>query len=91
MDEKTNHLILEICNKQNYEDILRQLIKSNRENSVKKLLNEINDNKDITMKQKKIIYETLFDYINYANDELIKNIKDIFKKGVEEGLKNSKV
>lgn len=91
MDEKNNHLILEICNKQNYEDILRQLIKSNKENNVKKMLNEINENKDITTKQKQIIYETIFNYINNVNEELIKNIKEIFRKGVEEGIKNSKI
>ena len=91
MNEKTEDLIIRICNEQNYESILRQLIKSNEESSIEKILNEINNNKDIPIKQKQGIYEAIFDYINTVNDELIKNIKEIFKKGVEEGLKNSKI
>lgn len=91
MEENVKYLIDKICSEQNYDDILREILKANKENIVKKKLNDINDNKDITMKQKHIIYETIFDYINYTNDELIKNIKEIFRKGVEHGLKNSKV
>ena len=91
MNEKTDDLIMKICDEQNYEAILRQLIKSNEENSIEKILNEINNNKDIPIKQKQGIYEAIFDYINTVNDELIKNIKEIFKKGVEEGLKNNKI
>ncbi len=91
MNEKTEDLIIKICNEQNYDAILRQLIKSDEENSIEKILNEINNNKDIPKKQKQGIYEAVFDYINRANDKLIKNIKEIFKKGVEEGLKNNKI
>ncbi len=91
MNEKTEDLIIKICNEQNYDAILRQLIKSDEENSIEKILNEINNNKDIPKEQKQGIYEAVFDYINRANDKLIKNIKEIFKKGVEEGLKNNKI
>ena len=91
MNEKTEDLIIKICNEQNYDAILRQLIKSDEEDSIEKILNEINNNKDIPKKQKQGIYEAVFDYINRANDKLIKNIKEIFKKGVEEGLKNNKI
>lgn len=90
MNEEMEFLIMQICDKQNYDALLRQVIKSDRESNVKTLLNEINNDKDIPMKQKQKIYETIFDYINYANEELINNIKDIFKRGVEEGLKSKK-
>lgn len=88
MKEKTDHLIIEICNKQDYDSILRQIIKQNKESNVENLLEEINSDKDIPIKQKQKIYETIFDYINYANDEIAKKVKDIFKMGVKEAIKS---
>ena len=87
MIDKEEEIVMEICNNQDYDVILKQIIKSSNENKVKKILTEIYDDKCISKKQKQKIYETVFDYIIYANNELIKNIKQIFRKGVEEGLK----
>lgn len=87
MIDEAEEIVMKICNNQDYEAILKQIIKSSNENSVKKFLNEIYDDRKIPKKQKQKIYEIVFDYINYTNNELIKNIKQIFRKGVEEGLK----
>lgn len=87
MIDEAEEIVMKICNNQDYEAILKQIIKSSNENSVKKFLNEIYDDRNIPKKQKQKIYEIVFDYINYTNNELIKNIKQIFRKGVEEGLK----
>ena len=86
MEENVNDMVDKICNEQNYDDILRSIIKSNNNNKVQKLLYEIENDKNIPEKIKQKAYEAIFDHINYSNNEVIKNIKQIFRKGVEKGI-----
>lgn len=81
-----DELVARICNEQNYDEMLVKIVNANGEYRIKKLLNEINDNNTISSTEKRHIYETIFDYVDSANSELQRNVKEIFKMGVEKAI-----
>ena len=84
--DNIDELVTKICNEQNYDEMLVKIVNANGEYRIEKLLNEINDNNTISPKEKKHIYETIFEYVDNANSEIQKNVKAIFKMGVEKAI-----
>jgi len=84
--DNIEELVARICNEQNYDEMLVKIVNANGEYRIKKLLNEINDNDTISPTEKRRIYETIFDYVDNANSEIQKNVKAIFKMGVEKAI-----
>ena len=77
--EKINfELINEICKKQNFDELLLQIVQQNKENRINKLLNDIENNKTFTKQLKIKIYEEIFEYVADVNESLKNNIKEIF-------------
>lgn len=77
--EKINfELINEICKKQNFDELLLQIVQQNKENKINKLLNDIENNKTFTKQIKRKIYEEIFEYVAEVNESLKNNIKEIF-------------
>ena len=48
MEEIKFEIIDKICEKQNFDELLLNIIQSNKENNINKLLNDIRDNKTLT-------------------------------------------
>ena len=72
-------LINEICENQNFDELLLKIVqKSNSKNRINNLLNEIENNKTITRQLKMKLYEEIFEYFSDVNDYLKNNLKEIF-------------
>ena len=72
-------LINEICENQNFDELLLKIVhKSNSKNRITNLLNEIENNKTITRQLKMKLYEEIFEYVSDVNDYLKNNLKEIF-------------
>lgn len=67
MEEIKIELIEKICEKQNFDELLLQIVKSNKENRINKVLQNIEENKMLDKKLKRQIYEGIFDYVNDVN------------------------
>ena len=64
-------LINEICENQNFDELLLKIVhKRNRKNRINNLLNEIENNKTITRQLKMKLYEEIFEYVSDVNDYL---------------------
>ena len=71
-------LINEICENQNFDELLLKIVhKSNSKNRINNLLNEIENNKTITRQLKMKLYEEIFEYVSDVNDYLKNNLKEI--------------
>ena len=69
-------LINEICENQNFDELLLKIVhKSNSKNRINNLLNEIENNKTITRQLKMKLYEEIFEYVSDVNDYLKNNLK----------------
>ena len=72
-------LINEICENQNFDELLLKIVhKSNSKNRINNLLNEIENNKTITRQLKMKLYEEIFEYVSDVNDYLKNNLKEFF-------------
>lgn len=72
-------LINEICENQNFDELLLKIVhKSNSKNRINNLLNEFENNKTITRQLKMKLYEEIFEYVSDVNDYLKNNLKEIF-------------
>ena len=72
-------LINEICENQNFDELLLKIVhKSNSKNRINNLLNDIENNKTITRQLKMKLYEEIFEYVSDVNDYLKNNLKEIF-------------
>ena len=72
-------LINEICENQNFDELLLKIVhKSNSKKRINNLLNEIEKNKTITRQLKMKLYEEIFEYVSDVNDYLKNNLKEIF-------------
>lgn len=86
MKENTDDLIKKICEKQNYDEILKRLIKIGKENKINEVLKIIETDNDIEDRKKRKIYEKLFEYVSNINEELKENVERIFEVAVKETI-----
>ena len=86
MEEIKFELIDKICEKQNFDELLLNIIQSNKENNINKLLNDIRDNKALTNQLKLKLYEDIFEYVTNINEYIKKNLKQIFSFAAKETI-----
>lgn len=86
MEEIKFELIDKICEKQNFDELLLNIIQSNRENNINKVLNDIRDNKSLTNQLKLKLYEDIFEYVTNINEYIKKNLKQIFSFAAKETI-----
>ena len=79
-------LIEKVCEKQNFDELLLQIVKSNKENRINKVLQNIEENKKLDRKLKRQIYEGIFDYVDDVNKYLEMNLKKIFSVAAKETI-----
>lgn len=87
MEEEKISLINEICEEQNFEVVLLDILKQNSENRINELFENIEENNKIDIEIKKQIYEELLEYIDEVNINLQTKIKEIFILGIRETIK----
>ena len=86
MEEIKFDLIEKVCEKQNFDELLLQIVKSNKENRINKILQNIEVNKKLDKKVKRQIYEGIFDYVDDVNKYLKNNLKKIFSLAAKETI-----
>ena len=86
MEEIKFDLIEKVCEKQNFDELLLQIVKNNKENRINKILQNIEENKKLDKKVKRQIYEGIFDYVDDVNKYLKNNLKKIFSIAAKETI-----
>lgn len=86
MEEIKFDLIEKVCEKQNFDELLLQIVKSNKENRINRILQNIEENKKFDKKLKRQIYEGIFDYVADVNKYLKNNLKKIFSIAAKETI-----
>ena len=79
-------LIEKVCEKQNFDELLLQIVKRNKENRINRILQNIEENKKFDKKLKRQIYEGIFDYVDDVNKYLKNNLKKIFSIAAKETI-----
>ncbi len=87
MKEIKFELVNEICEEQDFDELLLEILSYSKENRINKMLQNINKNKKIDSKIKKQLYEEIFEYVNDINESCKTNIKEIFSIGVKKTIK----
>lgn len=85
MKEESN-LVDKICNEQNFDKLLLNIVKQRKDNHIKKILLEINENTNIDDKVKRQIYKEIFKYVNDINENVKMNVIEIYKCAVEKTI-----
>lgn len=86
MKEIKFDLIEKVCKKQNFDELLLEIVKSNKGNKINKFLQTIEDNENIDKKLKREIYEEIFDYVDDVNKYLKLNLEKIFSIAAKETI-----
>ncbi len=79
-------LINDICEEQDFDELLLEILNNNKENKINKILKDIDKNEKLDSIIKTQIYEELFDYVKEINEFFKLNIKEVFAKGVKETI-----
>lgn len=85
---KIEEIVKEICRKNNYDEMLLEIVKKGKETKIQIILEEISNNSKLTEQEKKEIYEKLFDYVKEVNESLENKMKDIYIKGINNGIES---
>ena len=85
--EEFNNLVDKICDEQNFDDILLEIIDLDNNKNIQVLLDKIENDEKISKEIKRMIYDAIFSHIDFSNKELKNKIEHIFRKGVESALK----
>ena len=78
MEEIKIDLIDEICKEQDFDELLLEILKCNKQNRINKILQDIDENNNIDNDLKRRLYEEIFAYVEDTNNYLKANLKEIF-------------
>ena len=76
-------LIDEICEKQDFDELLLKILTSDKKNRINKILQDIDKNENFDDELKKKLYKEIFNYVEDANNLLKDNLKDVFAIAVK--------
>ena len=86
MGNNEREIIKEICEEQNFEELLLQIISRNKCNKLNKILNDIEADNRLGKELKKSVYEDFFNYVTEINQSYISGIKEVFCVGAKKAL-----
>ena len=86
MKEIKIDLIDEICEEQDFDELLLEILKCNKENRINQILQDIEENNNFDNELKKKLYEEIFGYVENTNNYLKANIKEIFTIAVKKTI-----
>lgn len=82
--ENVEELVNKICEKNNYDEILLELVKKGKDSKINKILEEISNNNKLKDSEKNNFYDKIFDYVKEVNESFENKVRDIYKKGYKE-------
>lgn len=86
MEEIFEKIVENICKKQNYEEIIANIVKGKVNNNIEETLGIISSNSKLERTEKDQIYNKIFDFVKDINNELENKVKDIYRKGLRESI-----
>ncbi len=86
MENDDRKIINNICDEQNFEELLLEITSMIKSNKLNKILNDIENDNRLSKELKKSIYEDFFEYITELNQSYISGIKKIFCIGAKKAL-----
>lgn len=86
MGNNEREVIKQICDEENFEELLLRIRAKGKSNKLNKILNEIENDSRLSKKLKKSIYEDFFDYVTEINQSYMASLKEIFCFGAERAL-----
>ena len=86
MGNNEREIIKQICNEENFEELLLIIKAGVKSNKINKILNDIENDSRLSKELKKSIYEDFFDYVTEINQSYMTNLKDVFCFGAKRAL-----
>lgn len=86
MKEIKFDLIDEICEEQDFDELLLKILNCNKQKRINQILQDIEENNNFDTETKKKLYEEIFGYVEDTNNYLKTNLKEIFTIAVKETI-----
>lgn len=80
------NLIEEICKKQDFDELLLQILEGSKKNRINQILQDIDKNKNLNNELKRKVYKEIFEYIDDVNTLLKDNLKEIFSIAIKQTI-----
>ena len=84
MMENLEQLIKRICDSTDYDELLLEIVKREKDNKIVQVLKDISNNKKLTKKEKIDYYSNIFDFVKDINNNYESKIKDIYNKSLHD-------
>ena len=86
MKEIKFDLIDEICEEQDFDELLLRILNCNKQKRINQILQDIEKNNNFDTETKKKLYEEIFGYVEDTNNYLKTNLKEIFTIAAKETI-----
>ena len=86
MKEIKFDLIDEICEEQDFDELLLKILNCNKQKRINQILQNIEENNNFDTETKKKLYEEIFGYVEDTNNYLKTNLKEIFTIAAKETI-----
>ena len=86
MKEIKFDLIDEICEEQDFDELLLKILNCNKQKRINQILQDIEKNNNFDTETKKKLYEEIFGYVEDTNNYLKTNLKEIFTIAAKETI-----
>ena len=80
------NLIEKICKKQDFDELLLQILEGSKKNRINQILQDIDKNKNLDNELKRKVYKEIFEYIDDVNTLLKDNLKEIFSIAIKQTI-----
>ena len=86
MEEIKLDLIEEICEEQDFDELLLKILNCNKQKRINQILQDIEENNNFDAEIKRKLYEEIFGYVEDTNNYLKTNLKEIFTIAAKETI-----
>lgn len=86
MKEIKFDLVDEICEEQDFDELLLKILNCNKQKRINQILQNIEENNNFDTETKKKLYEEIFGYVEDTNNYLKTNLKEIFTIAAKETI-----
>lgn len=86
MEEIKLDLIEEICEEQDFDELLLKILNCNKQKRINQILQDIEENNNFDAEIKRKLYEEIFGYVKDTNNYLKTNLKEIFTIAAKETI-----
>lgn len=90
MENNESEIINNICDEQNFEELLFEITSTVKSNKLNKILNDIENDNRLNKELKKSIYADFFEYVTEINQSYISGMKKVFCLGAEKAINKIK-